>query len=139
MIARFGGDEFTLLLDQLGSVDDATNTADRILELLRLPVIVAGRELSVTTSIGIAVSGTVESCADDLLREADLAMYVAKQRAFWPGSSRVTVGSGGASPLMTLSIAALKPSQFSICAYAGDTVKTNRRVMAIRMDYFPLI
>ena len=85
MIARFGGDEFTLLLDQLGSVDDATNTADRILELLRLPVIVAGRELSVTTSIGIAVSGTVESCADDLLREADLAMYVAKQkgRARW--------------------------------------------------------
>jgi diguanylate cyclase (GGDEF)-like protein/PAS domain S-box-containing protein len=85
MVARFGGDEFTLLLDQLGSVDDATRTADRILEELRLPVIAAGRELSVTTSIGIAVSGTAETYAGDLLREADIAMYLAKEngRARW--------------------------------------------------------
>jgi diguanylate cyclase (GGDEF)-like protein/PAS domain S-box-containing protein len=85
MVARFGGDEFTLLLDQLVTVDDATSTAERILELLRVPVIAAGRELSVTTSIGIAVSGHAESDATDLLREADLAMYVAKEkgRARW--------------------------------------------------------
>lgn len=84
LVARFGGDEFTLLLDQLGSVDDATRTAERILEALRMPVIAGGRELSVTTSIGIAVSGT-DSSAADLLREADLAMYVAKEkgRARW--------------------------------------------------------
>jgi diguanylate cyclase (GGDEF)-like protein/PAS domain S-box-containing protein len=85
MVARFGGDEFTLLLDQLSSVDDATHTAERILEELRLPVIAGGRELSVTTSIGIAVSGTTQSYGGDLLREADIAMYLAKEngRARW--------------------------------------------------------
>ncbi len=85
LVARFGGDEFTLLLDQLGTVDDAMRTADRILDALRVPVVAAGRELSVTTSIGIAVSGTAGSGAADLLREADLAMYVAKEkgRARW--------------------------------------------------------
>lgn len=85
VVARFGGDEFTLLVDQLVSVEDATNTAERILEALRVPVVAAGRELSVTTSIGISVSGNADANAADLLREADLAMYVAKQkgRARW--------------------------------------------------------
>ncbi|HEY7135275.1 MAG TPA: EAL domain-containing protein [Acidimicrobiia bacterium] len=80
LVARFGGDEFTILLDQLPSVDDAIRTAERILDVLRLPVVAGGRELFVTTSIGIAVSRDDGTGAGELLREADLAMYVAKEK-----------------------------------------------------------
>ncbi|MBV8951881.1 MAG: diguanylate cyclase, partial [Actinobacteria bacterium] len=85
VVARFGGDEFTVLVDQLATVEDAIHTAERIIDALRVPVVAAGRDLSVTTSIGIAVSSDAGSNATDLLREADLAMYVAKEkgRARW--------------------------------------------------------
>lgn len=80
LVSRFGGDEFTVLLDRLTDVTDATATAQRILDTLRHPVSVGGRELFVTTSIGIAVSRDADVGADELLREADLAMYVAKEK-----------------------------------------------------------
>ncbi|MCU1458986.1 MAG: diguanylate cyclase/phosphodiesterase with sensor(s) [Actinomycetia bacterium] len=85
VVARFGGDEFTVLLDQLTAPADVEVVAERLLRNLRAPIVVGGRELFVTASIGVAVGDETEALAGDLLRQADLAMYVAKDkgRARW--------------------------------------------------------
>ena len=76
--ARFGGDEFAILLDDINDASDATRIADRIQEELSLPLNLGGHEICTTASIGIALSSTGYSMADDLLRDADSAMYHAK-------------------------------------------------------------
>ena len=76
--ARFGGDEFAILLDDINDASDATRIADRIQEELSLPLTLGGHEICTTASIGIALSSTGYSMADDLLRDADSAMYHAK-------------------------------------------------------------
>jgi diguanylate cyclase (GGDEF)-like protein/PAS domain S-box-containing protein len=80
VVARFGGDEFTLLLADLEHANDAIVVADRITEVLHQPVTIGTRDLFVSASIGIAVSHTGQEAAGDLLRQADLAMYLAKER-----------------------------------------------------------
>jgi diguanylate cyclase (GGDEF)-like protein/PAS domain S-box-containing protein len=75
-VARLGGDEFVFLLEDT-DLDDAIHVTERILELLREPFSLGGRQLFVTASIGIAVGGDGKRAAD-LLRDADLAMYRAK-------------------------------------------------------------
>ncbi len=76
--ARFGGDEFAVLLDPIESGDEAHTIAGRILDALSDPLVVDEHELSLSASIGIALSdGSVE--ADELLRNADMAMYAAKE------------------------------------------------------------
>jgi diguanylate cyclase (GGDEF)-like protein len=74
-IARLGGDEFAVLLDEVADPRDAAAAAERVMEGLAEPLIVADREVFVNASIGIAL-GT--SDAETLLRDADLAMYRAK-------------------------------------------------------------
>lgn len=78
--ARFGGDEFTILLENIADEDEAVRVADRILERLMAPFRVAGREVYVTASIGIACSHGEGHAPEDLLKSADLAMYQVKQR-----------------------------------------------------------
>jgi diguanylate cyclase (GGDEF)-like protein/PAS domain S-box-containing protein len=80
MVARFGGDEFTVLLEVVSSASDATSVAERIEEVLRAPFVLRGRERFVTTSVGIALGGQGEERPGDLLRNADLAMYQAKAK-----------------------------------------------------------
>ena len=78
--ARFGGDEFVVLLEDLESTDIATEVAERVLEDLRQPLMVAGKELSVRGSIGISImDGPSTIGADELIRDADAAMYIAKR------------------------------------------------------------
>ena len=77
--ARLGGDEFAILLDGMAAPEDALIVADRILEAIRLPFVLADREVSVSCSLGIAISQPETSVAG-LLRDADVAMYVAKNR-----------------------------------------------------------
>ena len=77
-VARFGGDEFTLLLEDLAVGQEATEVADRIQEALRTPVNLHGRELVGTASIGIALSHAGHDHPQDLLRAADVALYRAK-------------------------------------------------------------
>jgi len=78
--ARFGGDEFVVLLEDLDSTDTATDVAERVLEDLRQPLVVAGKELSVRGSIGISIlAGSSTIGADELIRDADAAMYIAKR------------------------------------------------------------
>jgi diguanylate cyclase (GGDEF)-like protein/PAS domain S-box-containing protein len=76
--ARIGGDEFAVLIDDLGETNDHTKIADRILEALRKPIQVSGREAYVGVSIGIAL-GTGHDDHEDLIRNADVAMYTAKR------------------------------------------------------------
>jgi len=85
LVARFGGDEFTVLLSDVCTANDAAPIANRILQQLHAPVTLLGRELFLTVSIGIAVATAETQEAGDLLREADLAMYLAKEngRATW--------------------------------------------------------
>ncbi len=78
--ARFGGDEFTLLLEDIVGVQDAVQVAERIAEKLTAPFTLEGHELFVTTSVGIAMSGSGQERPDDLLRNADMALYEAKYK-----------------------------------------------------------
>lgn len=80
LVARFGGDEFTVILSDIRTAEDAAPIADRILQELHAPVTLLGRELYLTVSIGIAVAAYGTESAGDLLRDADLAMYLAKER-----------------------------------------------------------
>lgn len=77
-VARLGGDEFTLLLEDLADEGQAVVLAQRIVDVLSAPVHVGGRELFVTGSLGIALSLGDQRTPDDLLRDADTAMYQAK-------------------------------------------------------------
>jgi diguanylate cyclase (GGDEF)-like protein/PAS domain S-box-containing protein len=76
--ARLGGDEFALLLSRLREPDDAEIVARRIVLALQRPFRIAGQELSVHASLGIAESVDGSETADELLANADSAMYVAK-------------------------------------------------------------
>lgn len=77
-VARLGGDEFTILVEEIADVRQATRVAERVVACLGEPAAVAGHQLSVTTSIGIALSTPGADRPHDLLRAADLAMYRAK-------------------------------------------------------------
>lgn len=77
-VSRLAGDEFTVLLDDITTPEDAIQAADRIVALLRRPYDVCGHLLTVTGSVGVAVSEE-RSAPADLLRQADMAMYRAKE------------------------------------------------------------
>ena len=79
-VARFGGDECTVLLQNVGGPHEATEVAHRIPEDLRGPFLLEGREHHVTASNGIALSTPAEEDPTPMLRRADEAMYRAKQR-----------------------------------------------------------
>jgi diguanylate cyclase (GGDEF)-like protein/PAS domain S-box-containing protein len=78
-VARFGGDEFGLLLEEVSSEVDAITTAERIAAVFARPFIVGSNEHFVTTSVGIALAKGGE-LPDELIRDADAAMYRAKER-----------------------------------------------------------
>ncbi len=76
-VARFGGDEFAVILEDVTSAADAQAVAERIITGVQAPIDVTGTPAHVSTSIGIAVS-RAGLTADDLIRQADTAMYAAK-------------------------------------------------------------
>jgi len=78
--ARLGGDEFAILLEDLVGPGGAALVADRVLEALRTPLFVGGKEVVAPASVGITIAESNSSDADDLLRNADVAMYTAKSR-----------------------------------------------------------
>ncbi len=79
-IARFGGDEFTLLLPQVTSIEEATQHAQKIIELLAAPFKLSNHELHVTTSIGMAFYPDDGENSEILLKNAETAMYRAKEQ-----------------------------------------------------------
>ena len=78
MVARLGGDEFAILLDGIPNATEATNMSRRIQEKLSSPFNLTGHEVFTTTSIGIALSSTGYDHPENMLRDADTAMYRAK-------------------------------------------------------------
>ena len=78
LLARLGGDEFAVLLNSLGNEAQANTVAFRIQESLRAPFSIAGREVFTTASIGIAISLAQYTTPDEIMRDADTAMYHAK-------------------------------------------------------------
>jgi diguanylate cyclase (GGDEF)-like protein len=79
-IARLGGDEFVILLRRITNSSDAARIADRVLEALCEPIMLASHLVYATTSIGIAVYPFDGPDANTLLKNADAAMYAAKQQ-----------------------------------------------------------
>jgi diguanylate cyclase (GGDEF)-like protein/PAS domain S-box-containing protein len=79
-VARMGGDEFMLLLPEIAQVEDAAQVAAKILEAFRKPFVCDGHEIHTTTSIGIALYPNHGEDVDTLMKNADTAMYRAKDQ-----------------------------------------------------------
>lgn len=79
-VARLGGDEFTVLLSEIQHEQDAANLARKILHTITRPIMIDGREIVVSTSIGISLFPNDGDTATDLIKAADVAMYCAKDR-----------------------------------------------------------
>jgi diguanylate cyclase (GGDEF)-like protein len=86
-VARFGGDEFAILLDNISNVSDATRIADRVQKKLKLPLNLSGHYVVSSVSIGIALNTKDYDREKDLLRDADTAMYHSKEK----GKSRYEI------------------------------------------------
>ncbi len=79
MVARLAGDEFAILLEEVESSADATAVAQRVMDALAVPMLAGGKELQVAASVGIAMGEPHYRTADELLRDADIALYRSKQ------------------------------------------------------------
>jgi diguanylate cyclase (GGDEF)-like protein len=77
-LARLGGDEFTILLDQVKDESDATLVADRLITAMAAPFALGGKKVFSSVSVGIALSSIGYDNPEDMLRDADTAMYRAK-------------------------------------------------------------
>jgi len=86
-VARLGGDEFTILIKNSHSVEDGVGVANRILERISEPYQINGVEINISASIGVSMSYPRGDQPEDLLREADQAMYQAKSG----GKSKICV------------------------------------------------
>ncbi|MDQ1615051.1 MAG: hypothetical protein QOJ60_990 [Actinomycetota bacterium] len=80
-VARLGGDEFVVVCEDVAGEGDVSRLAGRVSEAVSRPVVLRGRQMSVTASIGVAVAGEGHESGEELIRLADLAMYRAKRAA----------------------------------------------------------
>lgn len=78
-VARLGGDEFVMLLEEITNISDVIEVAQRIQNSLKTPINIEGNEIFISTSIGIALNAENYTKPDQLLRDADTAMYRAKE------------------------------------------------------------
>jgi len=78
VVARFGGDEFVVLAEHVADADECRQIADRLAETLAAPFHIDGQEVFVSASVGMTIADPVADTAETLLRDADTAMYAAK-------------------------------------------------------------
>lgn len=78
-VARFGGDEFVLIASEVQSLADVTDIAERIIARLSAPMLIDDQEITVSASLGIAIYPLDGESVDELLKNADAAMYHAKE------------------------------------------------------------
>lgn len=86
-VARLGGDEFVVVLPEIEAIEDATIIADRMLAQLGRVFVLGGHDVRISCSIGITLGSEGSLSADEVLRQADLAMYQAK--SLGPGRYRI--------------------------------------------------
>ena len=79
-VARLGGDEFVMLVEEIEDINDVIEVVQRIKEILKEPALINGNEIFISTSIGIALNSDDYTQPDQLLRDADTAMYRAKEQ-----------------------------------------------------------
>ncbi|MBP7377754.1 MAG: PAS domain S-box protein [Pyrinomonadaceae bacterium] len=79
VVARLGGDEFVILLNRSGDINEVVGVADRLQHRISQPFRIDNYEVFTTASIGIIMSGTTRRAPEDFLRDADAAMYRAKE------------------------------------------------------------
>lgn len=99
VVARIGGDEFAILLNNIGGVPDARDAAERIRVEMLKSAIIDDREVAATVSIGIAIAEPKHNLPDDILRDADAAMYTAKAE----GRARSAIFTTSITTLETVS------------------------------------
>jgi diguanylate cyclase (GGDEF)-like protein len=80
LVSRFGGDEFAIVLKEIGEIEEAIEFANKICQKISTPYTLSGRQVFANTSIGIAMSESHYENSEDILRDADIAMYQAKSR-----------------------------------------------------------
>ncbi|MDQ3040739.1 MAG: diguanylate cyclase, partial [Pseudomonadota bacterium] len=80
MVARLAGDEFAILLEDIQGPETAIKVAQRVLTALAVPLVIAGKEIEPSASIGIAIADAHYQAADEVLRDADIALYRAKEQ-----------------------------------------------------------
>ncbi|HEX2926416.1 MAG TPA: EAL domain-containing protein, partial [Ruminiclostridium sp.] len=88
-LARFGGDEFLVMVPHVDTADDIRSVTQRIMDSFQKPLTVKNQEFYMTASAGVAIYPIDGSTADDLIMNADLAMYISKEK----GKNRYTVCS----------------------------------------------
>ncbi len=120
--ARMGGDEFAIIIEE-ASDTAPTLLADRILTALAMPYELDGRQLSIHASIGVAISMSGQQAADDLLRDADVSMYVAKAH----GKNRVQIFEP-----------AMHGAAVERLALRGDLAQALER-SEFKLDYQPIV
>jgi diguanylate cyclase (GGDEF)-like protein/PAS domain S-box-containing protein len=120
--ARLGGDEFALLLEDRGGIDRAIDVAERLLDGLREPVRLAGHDLAVLASVGVAVA-VPGMTTSSLLRDADIAMYEAKRA----GKGQIKIFD----PAMRLGAS----TQLEYRSELGSALENNQ----LRLVYQPMI
>lgn len=79
-VARMGGDEYAVLLDYINNIEEVTIITQRIQQVLALPFAIGGHEVFITASSGITVSSEAYKNSEDMVRDADIAMYHAKAK-----------------------------------------------------------
>lgn len=87
MVARLGGDEFIVMVDNVRGLDQVTTIAERVLAELQKPIEIMGQDIYTSASIGIVLNSTEHNTPDEIVRDADLAMYRAKVK----GKSRYEI------------------------------------------------
>lgn len=80
VVARLGGDEFSILLNDIKSAQDAADTCERVIKTFSFPFVLFGNEVYVGTSLGIALYPQICNSTKELIQNADMAMYRAKQQ-----------------------------------------------------------
>ncbi len=80
LLTRFGGDEFVIVQQKIDSPEDAAVTAQRVIDVLIPPFLLSGRTLFIGASVGISCYPSDANSGDSMLRNADMAMYLAKDR-----------------------------------------------------------
>lgn len=123
VVARIGGDEFTILLTDIHGVDDTTKIASKLIENISLPIVVDGKSLVVSSCIGIALYPDSGDTVRELMQYADTALYESKKRG------------GGTWQHFTVDLQAQLQRNLSVESGLRDALRNNR----LELYYQPLI